>query len=105
MALIETLKTIYNRDLNRLRQDIELYKNESNLWKIDKEITNSAGNLCLHLIGNLNAFIGKEIGNIDYSRNRPQEFSSTNIPKAELLKKIDETISIVNLSLDKLTPD
>jgi hypothetical protein len=52
--LIETLKILFNRDLNILKFEIESYQNEINLWKIESNISNSAGNLCLHLIGNLN---------------------------------------------------
>ena len=103
--IIETLKSLFNRDLKRLRKEIELYSNENNLWKVEKHIANSAGNLCLHLIGNLNTYIGKEIGKTGYIRNRELEFSLTDVPKIELLKKIDETILIVNNSLDKLTQE
>lgn len=103
--MIETLKILFTRDLERLKTEIELYANESNLWKVDKDITNSAGNLCHHLIGNLNTYIGKEIGKTNYIRNRELEFSSMNIPKVELLKKIDETILVVNNSLNKLKPE
>lgn len=103
--MIEILKILFTRDLERLKTEIELYANESNLWKVDKDITNSAGNLCLHLIGNLNTYIGKEIGKTNYIRNRELEFSSMNIPKVELLKKIDETILVVNNSLNKLKPE
>lgn len=103
--IIETLKNLFNRDLKRLRKEIELYSNENNLWKVEKDIANSAGNLCLHLIGNLNTYIGKEIGKTGYIRDRELEFSLTDVPKIELLKKIDETILIVNNSLDKLTQE
>lgn len=103
--MIETLKILFTRDLKRLRKEVESYNHESNLWRVEKEIANSAGNLCLHLIGNLNTYIGKEIGKTDYIRNRELEFSLKNIPKAELLKKIDETIFIVSSSLDKLTQE
>jgi uncharacterized damage-inducible protein DinB len=103
--MVETLKTIFTRDLKRLRMEVELYNNENNLWQVEKSITNSAGNLCLHLIGNLNTYIGKEIGKADYIRNRALEFSLKNIPKAELLKKIDDTILVVNSSLNKLTQE
>jgi hypothetical protein len=103
--MIETFKKIFARDLQRLRQEIELYKNENNLWRVEKDIANSAGNLCLHLVGNLNTYIGKEIGKTDYIRNRELEFSSKNIPKVELLKKVDDTILVASRSLDKLTPE
>ena len=60
--IIETVKTLFARDLSQLRKEIESYKNESNLWKVEHDVKNSAGNLCTHLIGNLNAFIGKKSG-------------------------------------------
>jgi hypothetical protein len=102
--ITETLNILFTRDLKRLRQEIESYNNEHNLWRVENDISNSAGNLCLHLIGNLNTYIGKEIGKIDYIRNRELEFSLKDIPKVELLKKIDETILIVSSSLERLTP-
>jgi hypothetical protein len=85
--MVEILKILFIRDLERLKREVELYTNESNLWKVDKDIANSAGNLCLHLVGNLNTYVGKEIGKTDCIRNRELEFSSTNIPKVELIKK------------------
>jgi hypothetical protein len=48
----------------------------ANFGIIADGISNSAGNLCLHLIGNLNHFIGATLGNTGYVRNREQEFSS-----------------------------
>ncbi len=66
--IIESLQTLYSRDLNKLKAEIEAYQNEENLWIIDKNISNSAGNLCLHLVGNLNHFIGEQLGNTGYVR-------------------------------------
>ncbi|WP_426486015.1 DinB family protein [Flavobacterium sp. 2] len=100
--LIETLKSLFERDLKRLKVEIESYQNESRIWEIDKNISNSAGNLCLHLIGNINNFIGAEIGKTGYVRNRPLEFSLKDIPKTELIQKIDETLIVVNNALDSL---
>ena len=67
--LSEDLIKIFERDLNQLIKEIELYKNEQNLWILDKDIKNSAGNLCLHLIDNLNHFIGAQLGNTGYIKN------------------------------------
>lgn len=100
--LINTINTIFERDLNRLKTEIELYTNENNLWQIEKGISNSAGNLCLHLIGNLNMFIGNVLGKTDYVRNRPLEFSLKNIPRANLLQSIDATIVMVDRTLNAL---
>jgi len=101
--ILQTLKTLFNRDLDKLKFEIESYEFEKQLWAIDKNISNSAGNLCLHLIGNLNTYIGAEIGKTGYVRNRPLEFSSKDISKSELISKIENTIEVVNKSLDSLT--
>jgi uncharacterized damage-inducible protein DinB len=103
--LNQVLKTVFNRDLTKLRSEIAAYKHESNLWKVEKDIANSAGNLCLHLVGNLNTFIGAILGNSGYIRNRDLEFSLRDIPKEELISKIDETIRVVDRVLDTLTPE
>jgi len=100
--VIETLQKIFKRDLEKLKQEIASYRNESNLWKVDKSIANSSGNLCLHLVGNLNAYIGAEIGKTGYVRNRELEFSLKNIPQAQLVKMIEDTIVVVEDGLSKL---
>jgi uncharacterized damage-inducible protein DinB len=103
--MIETLKTLFNRDLYKLKLEIESYQNESKIWYIEKSITNSAGNLCLHIIGNLNTYIGLQIGKTNYIRNRDLEFSNKDIPKAVLIAQISATIQTVNDSLLLVSDD
>jgi len=103
IMLLEVLKKLFKRDLNKLKTKIKLYSNEANLWLTDKSITNSAGNLCLHLVGNLNAYIGAELGQSGYIRQRDLEFSLKDVPRTELLNQIDETIDMVEKVLSKLT--
>jgi uncharacterized damage-inducible protein DinB len=100
--LVQILKTLFNRDLNRLKQEISAYQNEEIIWHIEQGIANSAGNLCLHLVGNLNTYIGAELGKTGYIRDRELEFSLKDIPKEELIKKVEETITVVNDALDTL---
>ena len=100
--VIETLQKIFKRDLEKLKQEIASYRDESNLWKIGKSISNSSGNLCLHLVGNLNTYIGAEIGKTGYVRDRDREFLQKNIPKGELVKMIEDTITVVANGLNKL---
>ncbi|QIP11836.1 DinB family protein [Spirosoma aureum] len=100
--LVQILKTLFNRDLNRLKQEISAYQNEEVIWHIERGIANSAGNLCLHLVGNLNTYIGAELGKTGYIRHRELEFSLKDIPKAALIKKVEETITVVNDALDAL---
>jgi len=100
--LSETLKNLYIRDLQKLKQEISLYKQEQKIWYIEKEILNSAGNLCLHLVGNLNTYIGKELGNTGYVRNRDLEFSQKDISRDELIQKVEDTIRVVDKTMSQL---
>lgn len=93
--LKETLLEFFERDLNKLYSEIELYENESQLWIVKEGITNSAGNLCLHLIGNLRHFIGAIMGKSGYVRERDKEFTLKNISKKDLLDAINDTKSLV----------
>ena len=103
--LTETLIKLFTRDLNALKTQVDLYKNEKNLWLVTEDISNCAGNLCLHLVGNLNHFIGAKLGNSGYIRQRELEFSLKDVSKAELIKQVDETISVVESVLSKLTEE
>jgi hypothetical protein len=102
---IKTLNILFSRDLHTLKKEIELYQDERKIWHTERNIANSAGNLCLHLIGNLNTFIGKEFGGINYVRNREHEFSLKNIPRSELLTRVEETTRIVENALARLTDE
>lgn len=96
------LQQLFARDLARLHHEIKLYKDENAIWKTAGQVSNSAGNLCLHLIGNLNTYIGKELGKTGYVRNREEEFSLKNIPREQLLSRIEATMRIVDDVLEKL---
>ncbi len=103
--VIDALKELYNRDLKKLKLEIEHYKNDSTLWKIENSIKNSGGNICLHLIGNLKTYIGNGLADTGYIRNRDFEFSGKCVDRKELLKQIDETISIVNQGLSAISDE
>ncbi len=103
--MIETLQILFKRDLLKLKTEIESYQSEENIWKISKYISNSAGNLCLHLIGNLNHFIGAITGKTGYIRNREAEFSLKNVPRIQLTEMIDNTILVIESTLNNLSED
>jgi hypothetical protein len=66
--LIASLITLYKRDLEKLKNEILQYEHEYSIWETASNISNSAGNLCLHLIGNLNTYIGAELGGKLYKK-------------------------------------
>lgn len=93
----------FNQYLDQLRQDIEAYPNEQQLWLCPPGISNSAGNLCTHLIGNLHHFIGHGLGDTGYVRNRPLEFSIKDVPRADLLQQIEATREMIQSVLSSLS--
>jgi hypothetical protein len=96
------LSEIFERDLLKLKEEILAYSDENKLWVVQADISNSAGNLALHLIGNLNHFVGATLGNTGYVRERDKEFADKNIPRPVILAAIDNTIIVVRECLDKL---
>lgn len=100
-ALVE----IFERDLNKLKDEINSYKNDESLWIITGDASNSGGNLCLHLIGNLNHFIGALLDETGFVRDRDSEFSSKNVSREELGESIEKTIKTVVESLNKLSDE
>ena len=103
--LQEILIELYDRDLNKLKSEIELFADEADLWKTSGDITNSAGNLCQHLVGNLQHFIGATLGRSGYVRDRDSEFATKNTSKEDLLKEIDATLAVVRETISKLNND
>ena len=65
-------------------------------------VKNSAGNLCLHICGNLQHFIGATLGNSGYIRKRDAEFSRKNVPAKLLVDEIETTIKVVEKTLNEL---
>lgn len=100
--MISTLAEFFERDINKVAEEIGLYKKEENLWVISGDISNSAGNLTLHLIGNLNHFIGATLGKTGYLRQRDLEFSQKNIPRQILVTELNKTVQVVSKTLSEL---
>lgn len=103
--LRKVLADIYERDLNKLREEVASYAEESDLWKLADGISNSGGNLCLHLTGNLKHFFGAVLGENGYVRDRDLEFADKNVARSEMLADIDETRVVVLSTLAGLTEE
>jgi uncharacterized damage-inducible protein DinB len=103
--LTEVLSNLYERDLNKLKIEIEQYSDEADLWKTGEGITNSAGNLCQHLTGNLLHFFGAVLGGTGYVRDRDAEFAGKNVSREHLVSQIDTTLEVVTSTLAKLTDE
>jgi len=101
----ENLARLFERDILKLKTEISLYTDENKLWLTVPGISNSAGNLCLHLLGNLQHYIGVILGHTGYIRNRPEEFSQKNIPAVELTAKLEMVAILIPKTLRALPVD
>jgi uncharacterized damage-inducible protein DinB len=78
---------------------------EGEVWQRANETSNSVGNLVLHLCGSTRHFLGRAVGGSDFQRDRPAEFAEKGpIPKAELLKRLEETVAESDRVLAGLDP-
>lgn len=73
------------------------------LWVKPYPYGNSIGNLILHLTGNLSYYIGAQMGETGYVRNRPVEFTDSGKDKAALLAAFDGAIEAVVTTIAQQT--
>lgn len=103
--IIEVLRELYERDVNKLKAELELYTDEADLWATGGKIANSAGNLSLHLAGNLRHFFGSVLGDTGYVRDRDAEFASGGVSRADILAELDLALADVLATLSGLSDD
>ncbi|HUF36680.1 MAG TPA: DUF664 domain-containing protein [Gemmatimonadales bacterium] len=84
-----SVAAIFDRDLRTLAREVEAYADERDLWRLPPGIANSAGTLALHLAGNVQHYLGHTLGGTGYRRDRPAEFAERDVPRVELLRRID----------------
>jgi hypothetical protein len=90
---------LLSNGLNKLKDEVAAYKDENDLWIVEKNIANSAGHLTQHLVGNLKHFVGKHMGQVPYHRERDREFNERQFDRSRLLNMIDETIATIEKAL------
>ena len=89
------LAALYSRDLARLVQELEAFPDSSTLWQTAPGVTNAAGTLALHLEGNLREYVGRQLGHLEYTRDRPLEFSQRGVEKVDLIARIESVRALI----------
>ena len=105
MKTQDSIRGLLIRDLRALARQLDAYEDESQIWQLPAGISNSAGNLALHLVGNLQAFIGANLGDSGFVRDRPAEFSRRDVDRAEIRRTIEQTIDVVSQTLEGLSDE
>jgi hypothetical protein len=96
---------LYRRDIEKLITEIDLFKNEENLWKTTGSIRNSSGNLALHIIGGLSFHIGTTLANTSYIRHRDQEFITKGTSRKSLTDELRALISLIKETILSMTQE
>jgi hypothetical protein len=99
-----TIGGIMVRELTSLRQEVEAYPTDADLWKVVPGIANPGGTLALHLAGNLQHFVGAILGTSAYVRDRDAEFATRGLSRAEVVRRVDDAINAVQLTFRTLGP-
>jgi len=90
MSTASDLAFLFSRDLTRLGRQIDAFPDDETLWKTLPGVLNPAGNLTLHIEGNLLEFVGRQLGKLPYKRNRELEFSLKGMSRHEISTRIAE---------------
>lgn len=102
MALTDNLALLITRELDSLAREVEQFPDDEQLWRVAPGVTNSAGNLALHVAGNLQHFVGAALGQTGYQRDRDREFSASSGTRAEVLAELRAAASAVIDTLARL---
>jgi len=104
-ALAVVLGSRYFSNLSRVNE-LAAGLTEAQFWQKPFPFGNSFGHLVLHLTGNLNYYIGAQIAETGYVRDRPREFNDPNPPsKEEALRLLHDAVAMVKKTLDNQSPD
>jgi uncharacterized damage-inducible protein DinB len=103
--MTDDLRRLLVRELETFAREVELFPDDASLWKTLPGVANSAGNLALHVCGNLNHFVGAVLGASGYLRNREAEFAARSGSRADVAQKLRETARAVADGLARLPPE
>jgi uncharacterized damage-inducible protein DinB len=93
------------RELHGFERELELFPDEDSVWRVLPGVSNSAGNLTLHVSGNLQHFVGAVLGGTSYVRNREAEFNRRSVMRRELAAEVHAAALVVREVVPALSAD
>jgi len=103
--MIDDVRRLLTRELQAFAREVELFPDDESLFRTVPGVTNSAGNLALHVSGNLQHFVGAVLGGSGYVRNRDAEFQSKSGRREDVARGLHETVAVVSETLGRLSED
>src|SRR3989440_4873683 len=109
MDLSRSVRQALIDELEQLRDavhELAAPLSERALWSKPVEPGNSIGHLILHLTGNLNHYVGAQLGSSGYVRDREREFTEEQPPaKSVLLANLDTAVATFHRVVESLSAD
>lgn len=99
------IASLYERDIQKLIEEINSFINEENLWITCGTIKNSCGNIALHIIGGLNYLVGTVLFHTGYIRNREQEFAVKGVDRKLIVEQLQELDSLIKKGISQMTQE
>jgi hypothetical protein len=96
---------LLTRELEGFKREIELFPDDESVWRTVPGVTNSAGNLALHVAGGLEYLVGSVLGGTGYVRNREAEFGRRSGTRSGIVAALDHAIVVVGDVLSRLPHD
>jgi uncharacterized damage-inducible protein DinB len=79
---------------------------DQQIWWRPNDKSNSVGNLVLHLSGSLNHYLNRNVGGLEYNRDRDAEFAARGpMPKRELMAIFDDMVAKADQTLARITSE
>jgi uncharacterized damage-inducible protein DinB len=100
--MLDDVLKLLVRELDAFAREVEMFPDDASLFRTVPGVTNSAGNLALHVCGNLQHFVGAVLGGTGYVRNREHEFKATSGLRADVARELHETAAVVTKTLRQL---
>lgn len=104
-TLASVLAARFSANDARVRE-LALPLTEEQFWTKPFPYGNSFGHLVLHLTGNLKYYIGTQIANTGYVRDRPREFNEEQPPlKEQALQRLNDAVAMVITAIRQQSPE
>jgi hypothetical protein len=100
--MTEDVRRLLVRELQAFAREVGLFPDDESLFRTVPGVTNSAGNLALHVCGNLKHFVGAVLGGTGYLRNRDAEFATRSGRREDIARELHETAGVVSEALGHL---
>lgn len=94
--IADDIAVLLTRELDGFSRGIALFPDDETLWRTVPGVPNAAGNLALHVAGNIRYFVGTVIGHTGYLRDRDAEFSRRTGTRDEVLAELADARRVVH---------